>query len=219
MTVCWFAQSRTADLACVVAAIAEAPGVARAVIHTPATTHDPYLNDGAPPGLALQVYCDTIEALEAALAGPLQALASCIPPDGTTQQAMLVRSFPVREPAVRETMCAYLVAYEGTAEDLPTWLSHYIAHHAAIMTRFPFIRAVEVYTRIDWCGGLPWARADHMQRNKVVFDDPAALTAALNSPVRHEMRADFAKFPAFAGPVTHFPMAARTIYPYGETTK
>jgi hypothetical protein len=52
-----------------------------------------------------------------------------------------------------------------------------------------------------------------MQRNKVVFDDAEALTAALNSPVRHEMRADFANFPAFTGPVSHFPMATRMVRP------
>jgi hypothetical protein len=50
-----------------------------------------------------------------------------------------------------------------------------------------------------------------MQRNKVVFDSPAALTAALNSPVRHEMRAAFARFPAFTGPITHFPMATMIV--------
>lgn len=81
------------------------------------------------------------------------------------------------------------------------------------MTRFPGIRRVEVCTRIDWCGALPWTRVDHMQRNKVVFDDAAALTAALNSPVRHEMRADFADFPPFTGPVSHFPMTTRVIRP------
>ena len=81
------------------------------------------------------------------------------------------------------------------------------------MTRFPGIRRVEVCTRIDWCGALPWTRVDHMQRNKVVFDDAAALTAALNSPVRHEMRADFADFLPFTGPVSHFPMTTRVIRP------
>jgi hypothetical protein len=146
--------------------------------------------------------------------GPLMALA--VPPS-FTQQAMLARSFAVPDTMFRTRdgarHCTYLVAYEGTAEDLPAWLSHYLAHHAAIMARFPGIRQVEVCTRIDWCGGLPWPRVDHMQRNKVVFDDAAALTAALNSPVRHEMRADFGKFPPFTGPVSHFPMATRIVRP------
>ena len=110
-----------------------------------------------------------------------------------------------------EFPCTYLVAYEGQAEDLNAWHSHYIGDHPPIMARFPGIRQVEIYTRIDWCGSLPWPRVEHMQRNKVVFDSPAALTAALNSPVRHEMRAAFARFPAFTGPVTHFPMATMIV--------
>lgn len=37
-----------------------------------------------------------------------------------------------------------------------------------------------------------------------------AITAAMNSPVRHRMRADFEKFPPFEGSNIHHPMAART---------
>ena len=81
------------------------------------------------------------------------------------------------------------------------------------MARFPGIRQVEIYTCIDWCGGLPVPRVSHMQRNKVVFDNPAALTAALNSPVRHAMRAAFSNFPPFSGPITHFPMATTMVLP------
>jgi hypothetical protein len=50
-----------------------------------------------------------------------------------------------------------------------------------------------------------------MQRNKVAFDDPSALTAALASPVRHEMRAHFKALPRFSGGVTHFPMSTRAV--------
>ena len=45
----------------------------------------------------------------------------------------------------------------------------------------------------------------------VAFDSPAALSAALNSPLREEMRADFRKFPPFSGRVTHFPMLTRSM--------
>ena len=55
-----------------------------------------------------------------------------------------------------------------------------------------------------------------MQRNKVVFDSPAALTAALNSSTRHEMRAAFRRFPPFTGPITHFPMATTTVLARGS---
>jgi len=227
MTLCWFAQASAANAVVTEAelnwlseTIASVPGVTEALLFTPGITHDPYLNDGPPPALAMQIYFDRIEGLEAALDGPLMALVS---PDvlpslsaaSFTQQAMLVRSFAVPDPAFRTRdsapHCTYLVAYEGSAEDLPAWLSHYIAHHAVIMARFPAIRQVEICTRIDWCGALPWPRVGHMQRNKVVFDDMDGLTAALNSPVRHEMRADFEKFPAFTGPVSHYPMATRVV--------
>jgi hypothetical protein len=81
------------------------------------------------------------------------------------------------------------------------------------MKRFPGIRELEIYTRLDWCGFLPWRRVDYMQRNKVVFDDAASLNAALNSPVRDEMRIDFKQFPPFTGGNTHYPMATLTVTP------
>jgi uncharacterized protein (TIGR02118 family) len=98
-----------------------------------------------------------------------------------------------------------MVSYEGPAEDLNAWLGHYIDSHPPIMARFPGIREIEIYTRMDYCAALPVARSNAMQRNKVVFDSPDALNAALASPVRHEMRADFKHFPPFSGASPHFP--------------
>lgn len=229
MTVCWFAyfhhpspelRISAADMASLRDLLATTPGLQRALIYTPSSTSDPYLNDGPPPRLALQLYFDDIAPMEAAMAadGHLQRLAvPSLAGAGVTQQAMLVRRFPVPDPTFRtptgKPHCTYLVAYEGPAEDLPTWLAHYIADHPPIMGRFPGIRQIEIYTCIDWCGGLPWPRVEYIQRNKVVFDDQAALTAALNSPVRHEMRASFHKFPPFSGAITHFPMDTIAVLP------
>lgn len=190
--------------------LAKLPGLARALVHRPASAHDPYLHDGAPPSLALQLYFSEIAALEAACTGPLQALAPLLA--NATQQAMLVRQYKVPNPApLPPEHCTYLVAYDGPAEDLPAWHAHYLAHHPAIMARFPAIREIEIYTALDTAAGLPFPRATCIQRNKVVFDSPAALTAALNSPIRHEMRADYAQLPPFTGAVTHFPMQTRKI--------
>ncbi len=202
-----------------IAVLRHAPGLARALVFTPEAADDPYLNDGPCPPLAAELYFDSIAALEAALArnGELQALAA---PDllpgltgaEVTQQAMLARPFPVPQPAPPDAPgCTYLVSYDGVAEDENLWLSHYLDHHPPIMARFPGIRAIEICTRIDWCGFLPWPRVSYLQRNKVVFDSPAALTAALQSPVRHEMRADFHKLPPFTGTVRHYPMATRSV--------
>ena len=231
MTVCWIALFRTessniqvsdGEIAWLTDVIAATPGLRDARIFTAGSTTDPYLNDGPPPRLALQLYFDDIVALEAALwrDGHLQALIEqnglpLLRQADVTQQAMLVRRFPVPDPAFRtsrdELPCTYLVAYEGEAADLNVWHAFYLADHPPIMARFPAIREIEVYTRIDWVGFLPWRRVEHMQRNKVVFDNPSALTAALNSPVRHEMRAAFHNFPQFTGPITHFPMLTRTV--------
>jgi hypothetical protein len=220
MTVCWFASFHGAAprLEFLSDVIAATPALRQGLIFTPSQTSDPYLDDGPPPRVVLQLYFDDIMALEAALApgGHLQRLDA---PEaaGATQQAMLVRRHPVPDPTFGtppgQLPCTYLVAYEGAAEDLPVWLAHYIADHPPIMARFPGIRQIEIYTCIDWCGGLPWRRVAHMQRNKVVFDSQAALTAALNSPVRHEMRGSFGRFPPFTGPITHFPMTTITVMP------
>jgi hypothetical protein len=87
------------------------------------------------------------------------------------------------------------------------WNTHYLNHHPDIMQTFPGIQGIEIYTRLDWVGGLPGPRVDFMQRNKVVFADAKALSAALLSPVIHDMRADFHRFPPFSGGNVHHPMA------------
>jgi uncharacterized protein (TIGR02118 family) len=191
-------------------------GLSHALVYTPTSTHDPYLDDGPPPALALQLYFHDIADLEAACAadGILQALPRLSA--DVTQQAMLARTYPVDgDTPAAEPACTYLVAYTGRAEDLNAWLAYYIAHHPPIMRRFPGIRGIEICTRLDWCSFLPCRRVEYMQRNKVVFDSAPALTAALNSPVRHEMREDFRNFPPFSGGNTHFPMVTRTVAPTG----
>ncbi|HEY1930836.1 MAG TPA: hypothetical protein VGG99_02395 [Acetobacteraceae bacterium] len=215
MTIAWFATFRhggavsAQDLARLASLLRRVQSATRALIHTPAQTHDPYLDDGRPPALVLQLYFRDAAGLDA-VQEHLQALVPEVPASLggalVTQQIMLARAFSVPEPRVMAQSCSYLVSYEGEAEDLDAWVAHYTEHHTAVMARFPGIREIEVCTRVDWRGTLPWPHVNRMLRNKVVFDDPAGLTAALNSPVRHEMRADFALFPKFAGPVTHFPM-------------
>lgn len=56
-----------------------------------------------------------------------------------------------------------------------------------------------------------WARVHHMQRNKLVFDDPAALAASLDSPALHRMRADFSRFPPFSVGNLHYSFLSSTI--------
>jgi hypothetical protein len=191
------------------------PNLQKALIHTSTSVNDPYLKDESPPPLVLQLYFATLPDLEAA-AAPGRLVGTLVSPQfpslakaAVTQQAMLVRTFAVPEPGLPR--CSYLVAYEGEAQDLNAWLNHYLDRHTAHMARFPAIRELEVYTRVDWVSQLPLRRVNFMQRNKVAFDSADALSAALHSPVRHEMRADYYRFPPFTGLVSHFAMSTRVV--------
>jgi hypothetical protein len=231
MRLCLFLSFRAGNDVSLDSELARLPGVLQAVrglrkalIHTASRAYDPYLDDGAPPRLVLQLYFDELPDLEASLArdGSLNALLSTdafpqLAKAEVTQQAMLVRpvglgALPSRI-ARGEPYCTYLVSYEGEAEDLNAWLSHYLSEHTRYMAEFPDVRELEVYTRIDWVSALPWRRVHHMQRNKVAFDNADALTRALNSPVRHRMREDYKTFPPFMGANTHYAMTTRVVGP------
>lgn len=204
--------------------IAQVPGLASGLIYTPETAQDLFNNDGPSPPFGLQLYFHELPLLEAAVSsgGALEALTTpgLLPSSDQvkiTQQAMLVRPFPVDDPVLRTPEgalpCSYVVHYLGPAEDLNLWLAHYIAGHAPIMRKFPGIRGLEILSRVDWCGTLPFERVEHMQRNRIMFDSAKALTAALHSPVRHEMRADYRTFPPFQAGTAHYPMATETVRP------
>jgi len=195
--------------------LASVPALEEALIFTPATASDLYTDDGAAPPLGLQLHFNRLEELEAAAGqgGALHALGTALPSLAearATAQAFWRREYPVDDPALRTPPdalpCSYVVHYPGPASDLNAWLDHYITGHPPLFRRFPGIRAIEILTRVDWVSHLPHARANHMQRNRVMFDSAEALTAALQSPVRHELRADFHSFPPFEGGNAHFPM-------------
>lgn len=217
------ARASAADLEKVRTLTRALPGLRRGLLFTPERALDPFAEYPPPPQLALQLYFPDIALLEAA-AGPrggLKALAEpgalpSVDMQGASQQAMLVRAFPVPDPAFRTppgaAPCSDIIHYPGTVENFDAWLAFYLASHVPLMQRLPGIRELEIYTRIDWTSALPWPKAEHVQRNKVVFDDAAALAAALRSPVRAEMRADFLRFPRFAGGNRHNPMATHDIF-------
>ncbi|WP_158931908.1 hypothetical protein [Acidisphaera sp. S103] len=224
MTFSWFAFFRDAGSAAsfepaaldsIAGTVRHLPGLRQGLVMSrprQETAH-PFPDNEPPPALVLQLQFDTIEALEAAIAAdsPLRHLA-----DGrrtVTQQAMLARRYPVPDAVLRTPVgappCSYLVQYPGPAEDLNAWNGHYNRHHPPLMAKFPGVRAIEIYTRLDWVDGLGWAREDMMQRNKLLFDSPEALSAGLLTPVLQEMRADFNQFPPFTGGNVHYVLETR----------
>jgi hypothetical protein len=184
----------------------------------PGTKH-PFPDNEPAPALSLQLEFDSIEALEAALAksGPLAHLPGLVPGARVTQQAMITRRFPVPDATLHTPAgvlpCSYLVHYPGPATDPNAWNAHYNAHHPPVMAKFPGVRVIEIYTRMDWVSGLLWPKEDMMQRNKLMFDSAEALSAGLIPEVMTEMRADFNQFPPFAGGNTHFALLTRHVQP------
>lgn len=200
------------------------PKMTSAHLYTPGSAEDQFRAPEKSPLLGFQIYFNDLEDLEEAVCseGNLQQLLemeafSDAEGNRVTQQAMYVRHFPVDPPEAiadeREKPCSYLVHYPGPAHDQNAWMRHYVKHHPQIMRTFPAIRSIEVLTRVDWVGSLPWARANHMQRNRVMFDNQAALTEALHSPARTAMREDFEKFPPYEGGNFHYPMETLVIRP------
>jgi hypothetical protein len=51
-----------------------------------------------------------------------------------------------------------------------------------------------------------WPSLDYLIGNEVVFDTVADFNVAMQSPVRHELRAHYRDFPSFSGANTHFLM-------------
>ena len=176
---------------------------------------DPAIAHGAGPDWVLQLYFDDLLALEAALA-PGASLDCALRGSDVpalqrlrwSQQVMAVRRYalatiwPQQDEATRRA-CTYFVSYEGQAADNEAWLAHYLRHHPPLMKKLPGLRALEVYSRVDCQSGLDMPKSRALQRNLVMFDSLRALNEALNSPVRHELRADYESFPPFEGTSPH----------------
>jgi hypothetical protein len=213
------------DLAAVTALVGSIPNLTEGLLFTPLEQQvdHPFAADGSGPVLGLQLRFPDLFACEAALdrGGILARIATgagltSLAGLEVTHQAMVTRAFPVdvaEHPQGGGHPCSYLVHYPGPAEDLNAWHLHYLEHHPSIMRTFPNVRQIEIYTRVDWVDRLPSRRVEYMQRNKLVFDSPQALSQALTSDVIKRMRADFVQFPPFTGGNKHFPMLTRIVRP------
>lgn len=204
------------DLRGLAALLRGCPGLQAGHVMTPAVAHDPYYVDRSGSArLVLQLEFPEIAPLEDALRrdGPLSALLDPLVLPGlagaaVTQDAMLTRRYPVADPGptlAGEARLSYLVEYEGPAADPDEWHRFYMDHHPRLLAKFAGIRRIEIYTGAEFVSGLPVGRRRALQRNKTVWDSPAAMEAAMASPVRDTLRADFRSFPPFHEGGFHHP--------------
>jgi uncharacterized protein (TIGR02118 family) len=171
---------------------------------------DPFNNDGAGPLFIAMLGFGVRDALGAAIASPAFALSlggrgrdlswtgspferKFYPVAGETRAAPLTAPF------------SYVVRYHRPAEDEAAFIRNYVDTHPPTLGRLPGIRAVMCYFPLPLCADAI-APADYMIGNEVAFDSVAAFNAAMQSPVRHELRQHYREFPPFTGLNTHFPM-------------
>jgi uncharacterized protein (TIGR02118 family) len=172
--------------------------------------HDPFNNDGPGPLFIAVLGFSSRDALARAVTSPEFALSLGGRPAGLawTGSSFERHDFPVggsSAPAPLTAPFSYVVRYHRPAEDEAAFIRNYVATHPPTLGKLPGIRSVMCYfpQAIVAHGVEP---ADYMIGNEVAFDSIAAFNAAMQSPVRQELRAHYHEFPRFTGLNTHFPM-------------
>jgi hypothetical protein len=188
----------------------EQRGISALDVYRPAGgTHDPYNKDEGPPLVIVVVEFQVIDALKAAVPALEQALAQLPAGITATVTPMERRFYPVvgeTAPGLLQAPFSYVVRYHRPAEDEAAFVKHYVGDHPGLEAKFPRIRSIMCYFPLLDPVSRRFPRADYMIGNEVVFDSIEDFNAAMQSPVRHDMRAHFHSLPKFSGPVTHFAM-------------
>ncbi len=109
-------------------------------------------------------------------------------------------------------MISYFVRYRGAAADPAAFADYYATRHAAILRGFPGIRSLTLHEPVAWSDPFPVHPDGTALLAQMTFDAPADLDRALRSEARRRAREDFARFPPFAGEVTHQAVRAKVIF-------
>lgn len=108
---------------------------------------------------------------------------------------------------------SYFVFYHGVADDPAAFIERYRKNHVPILLRWPGVRRVALHTPAGASDPKSTNFAGLAMMAEIVFDDEAALAAALNSDERGEARQDFARFPPFRGDVLHQALRTQSFAP------
>lgn len=168
--------------------------------------HDPFNDDGPGPLFIAMLAFATREALGKALT---KAQFAGRPPGlAMTGTGFERRFYPLAGQGKAGPLTApfsYVVRYHKPAADEAAFIENYVATHPPTLATLPGIRSVMCYFP-QAIAAPTMPAADTMIGNEVAFDDVAAFNAAMQSPVRQELRRHFREFPPFTGRNTHFPM-------------
>ena len=207
--VAWFRDARVpdlADLAC----------VDYVDLYTPSSGDhtDPFVDDRDGPILMVQTGHADLLDVQKFLVSPAFAAASVLGAAGIsglclTHDVMTQEFFAVGDdeaPRPMEAPLSFVVRYHEPCEDSAVFTGHYRQGHATALAQLPAIRNVLVYARTEWDDPSSVERAEYLLGNEVVFDSLDHLNAALNSPLRHELREHYKSFPGWSGHNTHYAM-------------
>ena len=192
--------------------VAACPRLASARIMRPVDAYDPYCESVPEPALAVELRFTQRAHLMALFReqGYVRSLLQLGIQVGERAEldAMSIYRAPGTFPRIGR-FTTYWVEYQGPAKDPALWHKAYLASHPTLVSSLPGAQSVEVFLpmEVEVERFAPQRRC--LQRNSVTFDTPGALNAALQSDVRHRMRADFASLPPYAGNVIHTAMMTR----------
>jgi uncharacterized protein (TIGR02118 family) len=177
----------------------------------PEGANDPFNNDGPGPRFIAMLAFASREALSEAIQSPEFALSLGARPVGLslTGSGFQRRFYPVANETAPGPLTApfsYVVRYYKPAEDEAAFVRNYVDTHPPTLAKLPGIRSVMCYFPLAIMAN-DMAGAGYIIGNEVVFDDILAFNAAMQSPVRLELRQHFREFPPYSGLNTHFPMS------------
>jgi hypothetical protein len=174
-------------------------------------SQDPFNRDTDAPLLIALLDFESEDALRRAMSSaPLADVLDAVPQGLATTVTALERAlYPVDgDPrgSDPEAPISYVVRYHRPADDEELFTRNYVASHPPTQARLPGIRSVMCYFPRPDLNPSQWPSLDYLIGNEVVFDTVADFNAAMQSPVRQELRAHYRDFPSFSGANTHFLM-------------
>lgn len=187
------------------------PGILHADIYLPtAGGADPFVVPAAGPLIAAIVHVRTEDDLRTAIASVAFERWLAQRPAGLTLTAtpMSGNAYAVDGPRaeLRRTAYRYVVRYHGSREAAASFADHYERTHPPLLAKLPRIRAIECYRPLGALRAPHCEPADYLIGNEVEFDSAEDFNAAMISPARVALRADFDALPRVFRGHTHFAM-------------